>query len=238
MNTQLFIEKATKIHGDKYDYSKVEYINSKSKVNIICNEHGEFKQIHNDHLNGHGCKKCAINNTSNKNRGNKEEFIEKAIKIHGDKYDYSKVEYINALTKITIICKKHGEFLQKPSNHINAKQGCRICGNELNHKNQTCNTTEFIQKAIKIHGDKYDYSKVEYIKSNENVIIICKKHGEFLQKPNSHLSQEAGCLKCGKVYRYNTSEFIKIVIKIHGDKYDYSKVEYINSNTKITIICK
>jgi very-short-patch-repair endonuclease len=169
---------------------------------------------------------------------NRQLFIEKAIEIHGDKYDYSKVEYINALTKITIICKKHGEFLQKPSKHINAKQGCRICGNELNSERQISNTSEFIQKAIKIHGDKYDYSKVEYINSKTKVMIICKEHGEFLQQPNSHLSQEAGCLKCGKVYRCNTSEFIENVIKIHGDKYDYSKVEYINAYTKITIICK
>jgi hypothetical protein len=115
-----FIEKAKKVHGDKYDYSKVQYINNKTKVCIICPEHGEFYQKPNDHLSGKGCEKCAGRNLTTK------EWIESAIKVHKQKYDYSKVEYINGKTKVCIICPEHGEFWQTPQDHL-SKHGCPYC---------------------------------------------------------------------------------------------------------------
>ena len=113
----------------------------------------------------------------------KEEFIEKAKKLHGDKYDYSKVEYIDYLTKVCIICPKHGEFWQTPSNHLNKtkSKGCLKCGIENTNYKNTYTKEEFIEKAKTIHGNKYDYSKVEYLKSNKKICIICPKHGEFWQ---------------------------------------------------------
>ena len=121
----------------------------------------------------------------------KEEFIAKAKLVHGDKYDYSKVEYVGALTKVCIICPKHGEFCQEANSHLRG-QGCPKC----KYEKQTCTTDEFIAKAKKIHGDKYDYSKVEYVNDRTKVCIICPKHGEFWQTPNHHLSG-CGCPKCG-----------------------------------------
>ena len=239
--TKLFIEKARKIHGDKYDYSKVEYKNCDTKVIIICKEHGEFSQIPYSHLSGRGCKKCANTNHSNNSRSNTKEFIEKSIIIHDDKYDYSKVEYIDNSTKIIIICKEHREFLQRPNNHLNG-QGCINCGIE-NTKLKLCgNTEEFIQTAKEIHGDKYDYSKVIYKNSKLKIILICKEHEEFEQTPSQHLSGQ-GCKKCGIEnvtinQTSNTHEFIEKARKIHGDKYDYSKVEYISAIDKVIIICK
>ena len=120
-STKEFIEKARKVHGDKYDYSKVEYINNKTKVCIICPEHGEFWQTPNCHLSGDGCAKC-----SKKHKYTTEEWIEEAKKVHGNKYDYSKVNYINSQTKVCIICPEHGEFWQKPDRHL-LGQGCPIC---------------------------------------------------------------------------------------------------------------
>jgi predicted nucleic acid-binding Zn-ribbon protein len=121
-NTEEFIQKAKEVHGDKYDYSKVEYVNSHAKVCIICPEHGEFWQSPNNHLNGKGCPKCI-----NPNHGlTTEEFIQKAREVHGDKYDYSKVEYKGGLTKVCIICPKHGEFWQIAREHLRG-QGCPIC---------------------------------------------------------------------------------------------------------------
>ena len=102
-------------------------------------------------------------------------FIEKSKLIHGDKYDYSKVDYKNANTKIIIICKIHGEFYKTPSKHTNSKQGCAKCSGYY-----IPTTDEFIENAKLIHGDRYDYSKVDYKYSNENVIITCKVHGDFL----------------------------------------------------------
>jgi len=231
-NKEELIEKAIKIHGDKYDYSKVEYKNNRTKVIIICKEHGEFEQILSNHIKGSICHKC-----SGMFKPTKKEFIEKARLLHGDKYDYSKVEYVNALSKIIIICKQHGEFTQKPNNHISLKNGCPKCVG----RNRT--TEEFILKSKIIHGDTYDYSKVEYVKSHTKVIIICKIHGEFQQTPDRHTNQKQGCKICGDVKgslirTSTTEEFIEKSIKFHGNKYDYSKVVYINNHFKVIIICK
>jgi len=159
-------------------------------------------------------------------------FINKSKKIHGDKYDYSKVQYVNAKTKITIICKEHGEFCQTPSNHL-SKYNCQKCSNNL--KFDTCS---FIQKAIQIHGDRYDYSKVNYINADTKVTIICKEHGEFKQIPDFHTNRKCNCPKCINNIVSNYVEFIKKSNKIHKNKYDYSLVKYINNYTFISIICK
>ena len=170
-----FVEEAIKIHGDKYDYSKVNYVNAKTKVIIICKIHGEFEQVPNSHIQGNSCKKCANLYISQNMLRKQEEFIEEAIKIHGDRYDYSKTNYIDSNNKVKIICKEHGEFEQTPRAHINHKYGCINCGYIIRANKNTYSQEEFIEKAIKIHGDRYDYSKTNYIDSNNKVKIICKE---------------------------------------------------------------
>ena len=165
----------------------------------------------------------------------KEEFIKDAREKHGDKYDYSKVGYVNDKTKVCIICPEHDEFWQRPADHLRGI-GCPKCGGSC-----VLTKEEFIKKAREVHGDKYDYSKIEYVNSATKVCIICPEHGEFWQEANSHL-QGAGCPKCkGDKTRercVSTKEgFIKKVKEIHKDKYDYSKVHYVNSKTKVCIIC-
>jgi len=121
----------------------------------------------------------------------KRDFISKAVKVHGNKFDYSKVYYENSYTEVCIICPSHGEFWQRPKDHIYDKHGCQSCGGtKLKSKDQ------FIQDATKVHGDRFDYSKVEYKNNKTNVIIICSIHGEFMQSPNSHISQKQNCPKC------------------------------------------
>ena len=234
ITTKDFIEKAKQVHGDKYDYSKAIYINSETPVTIICPKHGEYMCTPHKHLQGRKCRKCA--NEEHKLTTN--EFIEKAKKIHGNKYDYSKANYIDNLTAVCIICPEHGEFWQVPAAHLSGK-GCGLCaGNKLTEK-------MFIKKARKIHGDKYDYSKVVYNGSHKKVCIICPEHGEFWQTPNNHLNGNT-CPKCSKISNIekikktkgsNLETFIKKAREIHRDKYDYSKVEYINNKTKVCIIC-
>ena len=170
-------------------------------------------------------------------KSNTIEFIEKAKKIHGNKFDYSKVEYIKSSLKVIIICPEHGEFLQAPNHHISIKstgigygKGCPKCIG----RNKT--TEEFNKQASEIHKNKYDYSKVEYIKSSLKVIIICPEHGDFSQTPDDHLSGK-GCGKCANNINYTKDEFIKKGKEKHGNKYDYSLVEYINNNIKVKIIC-
>ena len=189
-NINAFKEKAKKVHGNKYDYSKVEYVNSQTKVCIICPEHGEFWQTPANHLNGQRCPKCSIKKVHEKQKFNTEKFIEQAKKVHGNKYDYSKVEYINNKTKVCIICPEHGEFWQRPDKHIHCSRGCPKCGGT-----DKLTTEEFIKKAKEVHGNKYDYSKVEYRTTERKVCIVCPEHGEFLQTPHAHLYGQ-GCPYC------------------------------------------
>ena len=240
LTTKDFIERAIKVHGDKYDYSKVEYTNNKTKVCIICPIHGEFWQTPKKHLKGQGCKKCGFkirtpHGPLYSKRLTTKEFINKAIEVHGGKYDYSKVEYVTMKEKVTIVCPYHGIFLQLPSSHLKG-HGCPICA-----KNKELTTEEFIKRAKLIHGNKYDYSKVEYKDIKTKVCIICPKHGEFWQRPSSHLDGQ-GCPICkGENIRAKKikgkERFIDESICVHGNKYDYSKVEYVNSSTKVCIIC-
>ena len=239
--TEKFIKRSKEINGDRYDYCKVNYIGSKTKVTIICKEHGEFEKMPYSLLKGNGCIQCyyinkKINNTQ---RLNYEEFISRATLKHGIKYDYSKVDYKNIETKVIIICKEHGEFFQTPFCHFNF--GCKKCGIEKGTTKCKSNTANFIEKAIKLHGNKYDYSKTEYVIAREKVIIICKEHGEFKQAPSEHLSKK-GCLLCGfltcsNIKRGNTKDFIDKSTLIHNGKYDYSKVDYLNNYTPVIIIC-
>jgi len=230
LTTEIFIERAKKVHKEKYDYSRVEYINNKTKICIICPIHGEFWQTPASHLNGCGCSRCGYEITKEKETLTTEQFIEKAQKVHGNKYDYSKVEYERSNKKISIICPKHGDFWQTPASHLSGI-GCPYCAN-----NARKTTEQFIEKAKKIHGDKYDYSKVEYVNSQTKVCIICPIHGEFWQKPAIHL-QGKGCQICGGNIKLSTDEFIKRAQEIHGNIYDYSKVEYNGMETKVCIIC-
>ena len=189
--TEEFKKKAFEIHGDKYDYSDVEYTKKGTKVIIKCKIHGEFLQTPDCHLMGHGCQKCGIEKCKNALFSNLDEFIDKALLKHGDIYDYSEVEYVNSMDSVSIICKIHGEFLQTPNSHLQG-QGCSKGGRKKAGNNRRSTTEEFKKKAFEIHGDNYDYSKVEYTKAIECVTIICKKHGDFHQTPNGHLDGK-GC---------------------------------------------
>jgi hypothetical protein len=228
--TPEFIKNAIKIHGDKFDYSKVKYKNANTPIKIICPIHGEFSQEPTNHLSGKGCPKCG-----GTGKLNKQEFIKKSKEIHGDKYDYSKVDYKNTRDKIRIICPLHGEFLQSPGNHI-IGQECPICGRKKANDKHKIGTEKFINRAIDVHGNKYDYSQVDYIGNHKKIKIICPTHGEFFQEPSSHLSG-AGCPKCSGVAKSNTNEFIKRAKEIHGDKYDYSQVDYKRRGSPVIIKC-
>ena len=232
---QKFIEKGTIKHNGKYDYSKVKYINAKTKVIIICPEHGEFEQLPHHHLTGSGCPECGRKGKNNQ-KLSLLEFEEKGNKIHNGKYDYSKVNFINTTTKVIIICPDHGEFEQLPSNHLNGR-GCPECGKIKALNNRIMDFNEFEEKGNKVHNGKYDYSKVNYVDSRTKVIIICSEHGEFEQLPNNHLFG-AGCLKCyNEQQKLTLNEWKEKSSIKHNGKYDYSKVNYVDSKTKVIIIC-
>jgi hypothetical protein len=196
-NTRKFIEKARKVHGEKYDYSKTNYTKSNEPVIIICPEHGEFSQIATHHVAGSGCFECSLVKRSENNpyKKTKEEFLLNAQNLYGDKYDYSLVDYKNKNTDVDIICPKHGVFKQTPHQHINMGQGCQKCGWERSSEKQKDSKEDFIRKANAVHNGKFDYSKVKYEKSSVPVNIICPEHGEFSQRPVDHLNGQ-GCPIC------------------------------------------
>ena len=234
MNSKLvtFINKATKKHGNKYDYSKVEYIRSTQKVCIICPEHGEFWQTPAAHVRGDNCPHCANKKrgATNDKRMTTEKFILKSKDIHENKFYYEKTEYKNANTKVRINCPKHGEFMQLPYIHLNGS-GCPKCsGRNLTQQ-------EVINQAIAVHSSKYDYSKVEFTNRRSKICIICPEHGEFWQTPEKHIDRKQGCPICSGVKKHTNESFITEAAKIHNNKYDYSKVKYTNNKTNVTITC-
>jgi hypothetical protein len=165
-----------------------------------------------------------------KNKLDKNTVIEQFNNIHNSLYNYSKMNYVNDRTNITIICPTHGEFEQTPSNHKNG-QKCPKCQG----KNLTLN--EIKEKLNYIHFNKYNYEKFNsHIKSSEKITIICSEHGEFEQTLNNHMRGQ-GCKKCAGLEKPLTNELIKIFNNIHGDKYDYSLIDYKNAHSKIKIIC-
>jgi hypothetical protein len=212
-----FIKRAKEKHNNYYDYSLVEYKNSQNKIKILCPKHGEFEQLPSVHLNGCGCIKCSININN---------FIENANNVHHNKYDYSLTKYKNSYTKVDIICPKHGKFEQFPQSHIDV--GCVLCKREEN----------FIRSSKKTHNNKYDYYLVDYKDKYTKVKIVCPKHGMFEQEVIYHI-RGSGCKKCSDdIKKLNTDIFIEKAKKIHGNKYDYSLVEYINTFDKVKIICQ
>lgn len=236
-----FVADAKNKHDNKYDYSKFIYENSKTKGIIGCSIHGDFIQAANNHLNGQGCPKCGIINCANSNRLGQEDFLLKAKQRHGFEYDYSKFIYIDAASKGIIGCKKHGDFLQGASNHLQG-QGCPKCAIENGANNQRKNIGIFLTEANQIHNNRYDYSKFIYTDYRTKGIIICKEHGDFTQTPGNHLADH-GCPDCGQrdtndAMRKDLQTFITEANEKHNFKYDYSKFIYIGAHIKGIIICK
>ncbi|MBI2774732.1 hypothetical protein HYX58_01885 [Candidatus Dependentiae bacterium] len=259
MNTESFIAKAQKIHGNEFSYAQSRFINWKTPLTIECLVHGEFSQWPETHLKGAGCKRCkGIRASIPKVLECAKSFVEKARKVHGDKYDYSKSSYLASDKKIIITCKMHGDFSQVASAHLGGS-GCRHCAGILNQANlirgkekpkvrKTSNidtaklTKLFIEKAIKVHGGRYDYKHVVYINNHTKISIICSIHDSFLQSPSLHLAG-AGCKPCADIgrgaekNRKATLQFMNKAQAVHKSRYDYSKTKYINNSLKIEIIC-
>lgn len=229
-----FIKQVSEKHQGKYDYSLVKYVNNDTYIDIICPEHSIFRQGASTHLSGKGCPSCGNINTGIKLTSSTETFIERSKLKFGDKFDYSKVQYINSTTPVIIICKEHGEFNQCPATHLrnNIKFGCPKC-NPIGQSN----TKDFIKKCRLKHGNLYNYDFVNYIGTKNKVDIVCPNHGIFSQVAQSHLAG-AICPQCQPNGKSTTEDFIEKAKLKHGDKYTYENVIYDGVNKKIDIICK
>lgn len=249
-NTEEFVEKAREIHGDKYSYEKAVYVGCTKPLVIICPAHGEFLMSPHKHISGkQGCPECGkLVRAAKRNKG--AQFVERAKAIHGDKYDYSLVNYKTCKDRVEIICNKCGKhFTQTPDNHINLQRGCPFCGMERvketavqcgkerkgkpNFKHRS-STEEWVAKVLAKHpefADKYDYSQAVYTKADEPVTIICKTCGRVCTpKARKHMEGQ-GCKSCAgrKSMEKNIPTFLEVVERakaVHGDEYEYFEGSY------------
>jgi hypothetical protein len=241
-NTEWFIEECKKVHGDKYDYSKVVYTKANNKVIIICKKHGEFEQRAMGHKLGKECVRCGIEKQVLSFKIRFEEFLERSKNKYNDKFNYNKESFIDMSSKMKIICSIHGEIEMTPTLHLTSKTGCSKCRYISLAKSKTKTLEKFLEEAIEKHGDKYNYSKIkEYINCHKKMTIICPKHGDFQQTAEKHLY--GGCRKCAddlhaSKSRKTNEKFIEEAKKVWGDLYDYSEINYQNTHTKIKILCK
>ena len=231
-STDEFIKKHNKLYDGKYDYSKTNLDNrDNNKICVICPEHGEYYKSITGHFRS-GCPKCNMPNYQLDTLG----FIAKAKQLYGDKYDYSKSVYKDIYSKVCVTCLKHGDLMVIPNSFLRGN-GCKKCATELNairQKQKAAN--DFVSKAMLIHGDYYDYSKVNYKSAREKICIICPVHGEFWQTPNGHLNG-CECPKCAhRSWAYSAEEYIELAKKVHPE-YNYDEVKYVNNNTLIKVIC-
>lgn len=185
------LNKFRNAHGDKFEYLNLKHTSMQNKIEIKCKKHNKtFNQTIKSHLLGVPCcEDC-------RDEIKFERFIKKAKKIHGDKYTYNNklIYQKNRNIKISIICPEHGEFYQKKPSHLEG-HGCPSCGRKITGRRK--DTTEsFIEKAKKIHDEKYNYTKTKYTGCKNDVIIECPEHGEFSIQAFSHSYHGSGCPRC------------------------------------------
>jgi hypothetical protein len=246
ITTEIVIDRIKNIHGERYDCSKVVYVNGKTKIEVICHTHGSFKVRPDVMFRGGGCQKCSNDHMSELYTKSTEQFISESTLKYGDIFDYSLVDYKNASTKIKLICKKHNLIFRCcPSDHLKkiSRGGCRTCDSENKSIQYSLTTKEFIKMAKSKFGDEFDYSLVDYKNATTKIKIICKNgHGIFEKLPGSHLVSK-GCPRCiddniSKLFTKTKEQFIIDSKKIHGNDYNYDQVSYNGCNDHVKIFCK
>ena len=222
--TQLLME-FNSIHKNKYSYVFTNYINNKSKIEIICPIHGTYQMSILQHIKGYGCKLCAGCIIKSK-----EEILNECKVAHNNKYNYDKSNWIKLEDKVIITCSEHGDFTQCLKSHRKG-HGCPKCANRYNRTEE-----EFIEYCKQIEPE-VNTTITKFKNVNTVVNFICKRHGMISCRPMQIRKRKYICHIC-REEETNKKEFIEKSISIHGDKFDYSLVDYINGSTKVKIINK
>ena len=238
LTTEEFIKKARAVHGDKYDYSKVEYVNSTTKVCIICKVHGEFLQTPGSHMKGHGCAKCASEVNAAKMRLWTEE------KCYEEASRYSEMKSFRTHSKDVYNAALKHHWLKNYT-----WLSYKIDVSKPKKKSQSYTQDEIIERLRSIFGDRYSYDKVVYKAMKVPITLVCHEknadgveHGEFSMRPDNIFSSNQACPKCyddrrSKLQRKPVEKFVEEANKVHGGLYEYHKVEYVNGKTKVCIVC-
>ena len=232
-----FLKRAFDKHGDYYDYSKVLYINSLTKVDIICPIHGGFQQTPKSHFKA-GCSKCGRESQIEKAKKSQKQFEAEVITLYGNKYDFSLTNYINTKTPVALICNIHGEFTKSPVSILN-ENACDEC---CKKKTKSTDKDTFIEEAIKVYGDKDDYTNTEVVSSKYKVEVRCTKHDLIFKKDIQSYLLGCGCPKCSAenytlIRTKTTEQFIEEAKEVHGNNCDYTDTIYKSAKDKVTIKC-
>jgi len=217
-----FLEKANELHNNKYTYPNYkEYKSNQIKLDILCKDHGVFKQRPGSHLQGEGCPECAKiivgKKTREANLMSQEDFINKVESFGKENMDYSKSVYSGSHSKVRVRCKKHG-YYETTAGNLMTGTDCQKCVWERQTREKYDTLETFTIKAKKVYGEQHDYTNTVYKGTKDKVTVRCKKHDiEFMRVPNDYLSQESGCPKCarsGSRGDRELAEFIKQTEKI------------------------
>jgi hypothetical protein len=242
-----FWKAVKELWGDTYDYSQFKYIGATTVSTVVCKKHGPFRTKPTYLVNGGGCPVCGKESSAKTRRLGLAAFIEKAKKIHGDRYVYPEQEYVSSKEKIEIVCQKHGSFWQKPNGHLNGR-GCPECSNDIK---RACNRAVsslvrdgLLSRLTAVNG-RWCYDIDSFSGMNKPLKCYCPDHGDFFAWPNN-LLHNSGCAACGQVKhaafaekrKLTTGEWVARAKAVHGDTYDYSATVYLGENTKTPVLCR
>lgn len=235
------IKKFKEVHGDRYSYEYVNFVNTKTKVVIVCSEHGRFEQRPFNHSNGEGCPECG--KKTGRSRKTTEQFIKEAREVHGDRYDYSKVDYVAANLPVTITCKIHGDFEQIANTHLKGSNCIRCSYDDRGSERRLAPKEVEDRVREKLPINITLESMTNYKNNTSSIELRCSKHGTFNIPFTQIMASDDVCPKCSNTSkilksRKSQSQFLKEAQEIHGDKYDYSKTNYTTAHSKVIITCK
>lgn len=236
-----FLEKVAERLRGPLDLSRFEYSGSTGKGVAICPVHGEFLISANALMNGIGCKPCSMAESGRKRAMTQEGFILRATKVHGGKYDYSKVVYVNSQKPVIVVCPSHGEFSQSANAHLRG-QGCRKCSDEAVGSKSRLSQKEFMARLVTMNTG-YGLEQVSYTSMDRPVTLVCKDHGPFTARAGNVLYRKSGCPKCaaeltGLRSRKPLSYYVEKSRAVHGDRFEYLGVEYKDAAAYLRVLCK
>ncbi len=234
--TSEFVSDCINVHGDRYDYSKTNYVGARKKLIVTCVEHGDFEILASTHLRGANCPDCVnqYQRLGKKISWTTDSWISKSRELHGDSYIYSETNYVDAKTKVRILCPSHGLFQVLPRHHIGRRIGCPTCGGT-----EKMTTESFISASKVVHGEMFDYSQTRYENAKSKVKLICPIHGEFQITPSDHLyGQKSGCQSCSGNRPLTEIEWIEKANDIHDSAYDYEHGQDWGTTRYITVNCR
>ena len=247
LGAEEILSRLIKVHGNKYEFDLPAGVRTTTKISYSCELHGKKNRIVRELLTGKGCGECGLIASAQKRALTTEQWVKKARKVHGKKYDYSKTKYVNATTKVIVTCPDHGDFEINPSNHIQPtlKRGCKRCsgGRTFNYDNsrKRLSQAEFLKRVSEVAPPNLDFSKSIYKGQKKTVTVVCKLHGEFESWPHNLFSGQ-NCSDCaaflsGKKRRVNAKEIEERIIQHFGDKYEIDKKSVKMATKRIRLKC-